>query len=106
MKTLEDLDERLYDKVRSNNILSHIYHAARFEGITEHEMLLRTVSVLINLQDEVFQQKVDELMNSPQPLITENYLNNSGYVVGKEPSGEDSIKMDNGLYLNKINENK
>ena len=62
-------DSELIDKIRTDAFMNQIYNYARRDDLTEVEMLTKAVIILLNLKDEAFQEKVDELMRNPAPLI-------------------------------------
>ena len=69
MGKLEITDSELINKIRTDNIMSQIYNYALRDGLTETEMLSKTVVILLNLKDEAFQEKVDKAMRSPAPFF-------------------------------------
>lgn len=56
------MDKELINKIRTDNIMNQIYRWAKRDGLSDLEMLEKTVVILLNLKDEAFQEKVDELM--------------------------------------------
>jgi len=67
---LEITNGDLINKIRTDALMNQIYSYANRDGLTELEMLTKTVVILLNLKDVAFQEKVDELMRSPAPLIS------------------------------------
>ena len=68
MSDLTITHSELMNKIRTDSIMNRIYHYARRDGISETEMLSKAVIILLNLKEEAFQEKVDELMRSPAPF--------------------------------------
>ena len=68
MSELEITHSKLIDKIRTDSFMNQIYNYARRDGISETEMLSRAVIILLNLKEEAFQEKVDNLMRSPAPF--------------------------------------
>ena len=62
------------EKIRNDALLSSMFQQGRHFKLNETEILRGFVLTLLNLKDECFQKKVDELMNSNQllPLTTTN----------------------------------
>lgn len=67
MSKIEITNSDLINKIRTDSYMNKIYHMASAEGISENQMLTKAVIILLNLKDEAFQEKVDELMRSPSP---------------------------------------
>ena len=66
---LEINNSELINQIRTDSFMNRIYQMARHEGLSETEMLTKGIILLLNLKEEAFQEKVDELMRSPAPLI-------------------------------------
>ena len=71
MNHLEIKNIDLIDKIRTDAFMRQIYDYANRDDLTEVEMLSKAVVILLNLKDEAFQEKVDKLMRSPAPLLTD-----------------------------------
>ena len=65
MTALKIENTELINKIRTDALMNQIYHMANQEGISEKDMLIKAVVILLNLKDEAFQEKVDELMRRP-----------------------------------------
>lgn len=68
MSELKVTHSKLINKIRTDSLMNQIYHYARRDGISETEMLSKAVIILLNLKEEAFQEKVDELMRSHSPF--------------------------------------
>jgi len=68
MSELNITNSELINKIRTDAFMNQIYSYARRDSLTELEMLTKAVIVLLNLKEEAFQEKVDELMRSPAPF--------------------------------------
>lgn len=68
-KEMEITHSELIDKIRTDAFMNQIFNYARRDGISEVEMLTKAVIILLNLKEEAFQEKVNELMRSPSPLL-------------------------------------
>lgn len=66
---MEINNQELINKIRTDSIMNAVYQMAKHQGMSENEMLIRTVIVLLDLKDEAFQEKVDQLMRNPAPLL-------------------------------------
>jgi hypothetical protein len=71
MQRLEITDSDLIDKIRTDAFMRQIYDYANRDNLTELEMLTKAVILLLNLKQDAFQEKVDELMRSPGRLLTD-----------------------------------
>lgn len=56
-------------KLRNDALLRMAYDQGERQGLTELQMLKVFVVGLLDLKDETFQEKVDELMRSTKPII-------------------------------------
>lgn len=60
----------LTELIKTNHIMNRAYNCAQAQDMSEVEMLRRLVKYLLELNDDVFQQRLDELRFNPQPLVT------------------------------------
>ena len=69
MSELKITHDELIDKIRTDAFMNQIFNYARRDDISEVEMLTKAVIILLDLKEEAFQEKVDELMRNPAPLV-------------------------------------
>jgi len=73
MKAIKIENTDLINKIRTDYMMNQIYRMASQEGIGEKAMLIKAVICLLNLKEEAFQEKVDELMRRPSNKIMEQF---------------------------------
>jgi len=56
-------------EIRNNHLLNMAYHQGRKQGFDELEILKRFTLLLLNLKEEAFQAKINEIMLSVKPNL-------------------------------------
>ena len=56
-------------RIRNDHLLNMAYVYGKQNGYDELEILKRFTLMLLDLKDEAFQEKIDELMRSNKPVI-------------------------------------
>lgn len=65
MKELKIENSELINKIRTDSFMNSVYHLAYRDGMSEKEMLIKAVVLLLDLKDQVLQDKIDEAMRNP-----------------------------------------
>ena len=63
------METDLVKELRYAAIVNHAFSAGMSLGLSENEILRRLVKVLIDLNDESFQEKLDLIMQSDHPFL-------------------------------------
>lgn len=67
-------DETIVERARHDHYLMSALMSARMQGLTEKEAYIATIHMLLDVKDEVVQERIEEAMTNTNPLAVADLM--------------------------------